>query len=65
MRVVALGLNAKAIARPDTPGSMQITLNTSTFPIGSGTITLTQTLVPHIIGTGAPFKSLHAERMGM
>jgi hypothetical protein len=65
MGVVALGLNAKAIARPDTPGSMQVTLNTSTFSMGAGTISLTQTLAPHITGTGTPFKSLQAEGMGM
>ena len=63
--VVATGLNAKAIAHPDTPDSGQAALDTSTFPAGAGSITLTQQLALQISETGAPFKSYQAQGMGM
>jgi hypothetical protein len=65
MGVVATGPAAKAIARPGAQDTMIAILDTSTFPAGAGAITLTQILAPHITGTGTPFKSLHAEGMGM
>lgn len=60
MGVVALGLQAKAIAPPTAPNTGQVTLNTSAFPAGDGTITLTQVLAPLVTQTGVPFKSLQA-----
>jgi hypothetical protein len=60
MGVVALGLQAKAIAPPNAPNTGQVTLNTSAFPAGAGTISLTQALAPLVTQTGVPFKSLQA-----
>lgn len=60
MGVVALGLQAKAIAPANAPNTGQVTLNTSAFPAGAGTISLTQALAPLVTQTGVPFKSLQA-----
>ncbi len=65
MGVVALGLIAKAIAHPGTPDTGRVILNTSAFPQGAGTISLTQTLAPHVTQTGVPFKLLQAGGMAM
>lgn len=61
--VVALAPDSampKAIARMNTPGPAQATVDTSRFSPGPGSIVLTATLAPHITGAGAPFKSLSA-----
>jgi hypothetical protein len=58
--IVALGPGAKAIARLDTPRMMQATVNTSTFPTGAGSLSLTQMLDLQVTQTGTPFKSLGA-----
>src|SRR5258708_7121844 len=64
MGVVALGLKAKTIAPPNAPDTGQVTLNTSAFPAGADTISLTQVLAPLVNQTGAPFKSLQARGNG-
>jgi len=61
--IVALGLGAKAIAHLDTSG--YATVNTSAFPGGVGSISLTQTLEFQAPQTGTPFKSLFADGTGM
>ena len=58
--IVALGPFAKALAHLDTPGKMQATVDTSAFPKGPGTISLSQALDFQVTQTGAPFKSLFA-----
>jgi hypothetical protein len=58
MGIVVLGTGAKAIARLETPGTMQATADTSAFPKGEGSISLTQTLSPRATQTGVSFKSL-------
>jgi len=62
---VALGPAAKALARLDTPGKMQASVDTSAFPTGAGSISLTQTLNPQVTQTGVPFKSLLAAGTAM
>jgi len=63
--IVALGAGAKAIAHLDRPGSMQAAVDTSAFPPGVGSISLTQTLDPQAAQTGGPFKSLGAAGSAM
>src|SRR5260221_8397090 len=60
MGIVALGSPAKAIARLATPGAGQATVDTSSFPTGAGSITLTETLTLSVTQTGTPFVSLGA-----
>lgn len=60
MGIVALGSPAKAIAHLATPNIGQATVNTSSFPTGAGSITLTETLAIPITQTGIPFASLGA-----
>jgi hypothetical protein len=60
MGIVALGSPAKAIARLATPGAGQATVDTSSFPTGAGSITLTETLTISVTQTGTPFASLGA-----
>lgn len=58
--IVALGLQAKAIARLDPSNGTQATVDTSMFQAGDGSIALTQTLDFQITETSTPFKSLKA-----
>jgi hypothetical protein len=58
--IVALGPDAKAIARLDTPRLLQATVNTSAFTTGAGSISLTQVLNLQVTQAGTPFKSLGA-----
>lgn len=58
--IVALGPFAKALAHLDIPGKMQATVDTSAFPKGPGTISLSQALAFQVTQTGVPFKSLFA-----
>ncbi len=58
--IVALGPFAKALAHLDTPGKLQATVDTSAFPKGPGTISLSQALDFQVTQTGVPFKSLFA-----
>lgn len=60
MGIVALGSPAKAIARLDTPGVGQATVDTSSFPTGAGSIALTETFAISVTQTGTPFASLGA-----
>lgn len=48
----------KAIARLNTPGPSQATVDTSGFAPGPGLLVLTVSLTPHLATTGAPFKSV-------
>ncbi len=50
----------KAIARLNTPGPLQATVDTSGFAPGPGSLALTASLSPHLTETGAPFKSMRA-----
>jgi hypothetical protein len=60
--VVALGPGAKALSdHLNTPGPMQATLDTSAFPTGEGSLSLTQALTPRVALIGTPFRSLDAE----
>ena len=62
--IVALGPGAKTLTtRLDTPGSMQAMLDTSAFPTGEGSLSLSQALALSVMQTGAPFQSLTAEGM--
>ncbi len=65
MGIVALSPSMKAIARVDTPGLLQATVDTSAFPKGEGSISLTQTLAPSVTQTGVPFKSFGAQGIAM
>jgi hypothetical protein len=60
--IVALGPGAKTF-NLDTPGRMQVTLDTNAFPTGEGSLSLSQALAPSVTRTGAPFQSLDAEGM--
>ena len=56
MSIVALGAQAKAVASVSAPGVASV--DTSQFPVGTGSITLNQTpVVEH--ASGAAFASLH------
>lgn len=57
MGIVASGSEAKAIARLDSAGIMPAIADTSAFPKGEGSISLTQTLGLKATQTGVPFKS--------
>jgi hypothetical protein len=60
--IVALGPGAKTLTdHLNIPGPMQATLDTSTFPTGEGSFSLTQALAPRVAWTGTPFRSLDAE----
>ncbi|GCE13526.1 hypothetical protein [Tengunoibacter tsumagoiensis] len=62
--LVALGSGAKTLTNQmDTPDIGQATLDTSAFPSGDGSLTLTQALTPHVIWAGTQFRSLQAEGM--
>ena len=63
--IVALRSGTKALARLDTLGSMRAVVNTSAFPAGVGSISLSQTLALQATQSGTPFKALHAEGTGM
>ncbi len=63
--IVALGPENKAIARLDTPGPGQATVDTSAFSAGAGSLSLTEALEPHITQMGTPFKALDASGMGL
>lgn len=65
--IVALGPgpSAKAIARLNTPHSMQATIDSSAFPPGAGSIVLTQLLTPQLDQTGAAFESLSGRGTAM
>ncbi len=60
MGIVALGSGAKAIAHLATPGAGRATVDTSSFPTGAGSITLTETFTIPVTQTGTPFVSLGA-----
>ncbi len=58
--MVALGPGAKTLATHlDTPG--QVTVDTSAFPTGAGSLSLSQALALSVTQTGSPFQSLTAE----
>lgn len=63
--IVATATTAKAIARLQTPDAAQATLDTSAFPEGPGSISLTQQLALQVSETGPPFKSFQTQGMGM
>jgi hypothetical protein len=65
MGIVALSPSMKAVAQLDTPGISQATADTSTFPKGGGSISLTQTLDPRINQAGVSFKSFGAAGTAM
>ena len=50
----------KALARMNTPGPLQATVDTSGFAPGPGTLILTASLNPHFSESGASFKSVIA-----
>ncbi len=60
--MVALGPGAKTLATHlDTLG--QVTVDTSAFPTGAGSLSLSQALALSLTQTGSPFQSLTAEGM--
>jgi len=62
--IVALGPGAKTLATHlDTPG--QVTVDTSAFPTGAGSLSLSQALALSVTQTGSPFQSLTAEEWRM
>lgn len=62
--VVALGPGAKTFTTHlDTPGPMQAQLDTSAFPTGEGSLSLSQALALRVTQIGVPFHSLTAEGM--
>lgn len=66
--VVALGPGVKTVARIDTSGQAgatvsNATFDTSAFPAGAGTISLTQVLELQATQAGTAFKALSAEGM--
>ncbi len=65
MGLVALTPSSKAIARLNTPSVGQATIDTSAFPAGAGSISLTETLNVQATQSGAPFASLKAGGMGV
>lgn len=58
MGIVALGANTKAVARLDSPGTGQATVDTHAFPAGPGSLSLTQTLNFKVSEEGTPFHSI-------
>ena len=64
MGIVALGVptsaQPKAIAKLNTPGPLQATVDTSHFAPGPGSLALTASLAPHIVSSGQSFKSVNA-----
>jgi hypothetical protein len=65
MGMVALTRSGKAIARLDTPGAGQATIDTSAFPAGAGSISLTETLNFRATQSGTAFASLKTGGMGI
>lgn len=65
MGIVALTPSRKAIARLNTPSVGQATVDTSAFPAGAGSISLTETLTIQATQSGTPFASLKAGGMGI
>ncbi len=60
--IVALGPGAKTFTSHVDP-SMQVTLDTSAFPTGTGSLSLSQALAVSVAQTGSLFQSLTAEGM--
>ncbi|MGZ6392283.1 MAG: hypothetical protein ACXWQZ_23840, partial [Ktedonobacterales bacterium] len=64
MGIVALAVptsaQPKAIAKLNTPGPLQATVDTSHFAPGPGSLALTATLAPHIMSSGVSFKSVNS-----
>ncbi len=64
MGLVALAVptspQPKAIAKLNTPGPLQATIDTSIFAPGPGSVILTMSLTPHITTSGASFKSVNS-----
>lgn len=64
MGIVALSVptsaQPKAIAKLNTPGPLQATVDTSHFAPGPGSLALTASLAPHIVSSGQSFKSVNA-----
>lgn len=64
MGIVALAVptssQPKAIAKLNTPGPLQATVDTSHFAPGPGSLALTASLAPHIVSSGLSFKSVNA-----
>jgi hypothetical protein len=60
--IVALGPGAKTFTDYVDP-SMQVTLDTSAFPTGAGSLSLSQALAVSVTQTGSLFQSLTAEGM--
>lgn len=60
--IVALGPGAKTWTDHLDP-SMRVTLDTSAFPTGGGSLSLSQALTLNVTQIGAPFQSLTAEGM--
>ena len=60
--IVALGPGTKTFTTHlNTLGPMQATLDTSAFPTGEGSLSISQSLALSVTRTGAPFQSLAAE----
>ncbi len=60
--IVALGPGAKTLTdHLNPPGPIQATLDTSRFPTGEGSFSLSQEIAPRVTWTGMPFRSLAAE----
>jgi hypothetical protein len=60
--IVALGPGAKTVTdHLNPPGPIQATLDTSRFPTGEGSFSLSQEIAPRVTWTGMPFRSLAAE----
>lgn len=64
MGIVALAVptsaQPKAIAKLNTPGPLQATVDTSHFAPGPGSVVITASLAPHIVSSGLSFKSMNA-----
>lgn len=59
--IVALTTQSKTIAQLDTPVPHQATLDSSAFPPGPGTLTLTATLHISLSQTGTPFAQITSQ----
>lgn len=65
MGMVALTPSDKAIARLNTPSAGQATIDTSSFPAGAGSISLTETLNIQATQSGKAFASLKVGGTGI
>ncbi len=56
-------LSPKTLARMNTPGPLQATIDTSACAPGPGQLVLSARLNPHVAASGAAFQAIHVSGM--